>query len=67
MKFTVEPRLLDHFGVAMYNTVPKAIAELCANAYDADADLVEISYSEKEISILDNGSGMSLATWKTAT
>ena len=67
MKFTVEPRLLDHFWAAMYNTVPKAIAESSANAYDADADLVEISYSEKEISILDNGSGMSLATWKTAT
>jgi hypothetical protein len=58
MKFTVEPRLLDHFGVAMYNTVPKAIAELCANAYDADATLVEIEYTEDLISILDNGTGM---------
>lgn len=24
VKFTVEPRLLDHFGIAMYNTVPKS-------------------------------------------
>ncbi|HKH64799.1 MAG TPA: ATP-binding protein [Solirubrobacterales bacterium] len=58
MKFKVEPRLLDHFGVAMYNTVPKAIAELCANAYDADATRVVIDYADDAISILDNGTGM---------
>jgi len=59
MRFTIEPRLLDHFGLAMYNTVPKAIAELAANAYDADATRVDIAYSEDEISIADNGGGMS--------
>jgi HSP90 family molecular chaperone len=59
VKFTVEPRLLDHFGIAMYNTVPKAIAELCANGYDADASRVDITYKNDAISILDNGAGMS--------
>jgi uncharacterized FlaG/YvyC family protein len=59
MKFTVEPRLLDHFGIAMYNTVPKAIAELCANGYDADASSVEITYTKNLISIVDDGAGMS--------
>ena len=59
MKFKVEPRLLDHFGIAMYNTIPKAIAELCANAYDADATRVKITYGGDEISIADNGVGMS--------
>lgn len=59
MKFKVEPRLLDHFGIAMYNTVPKAIAELCANAYDADATRVKITYASDSISIADNGVGMS--------
>lgn len=58
MKFSVSPRLLDHFGVAMYNTVQKAIAELCANAYDADATVVDITYAEDEIVIADNGEGM---------
>jgi HSP90 family molecular chaperone len=59
VKFKVEPRLLDHFGIAMYyNTVPKAIAELCANAYDADASRVEITYTDDEISIVDDGAGM---------
>ncbi|HYJ22449.1 MAG TPA: ATP-binding protein [Solirubrobacterales bacterium] len=61
MKFTVEPRLLDHFGVAMYNTVPKAIAELCANAYDADAALVEVHYADDSIAIVDDGIGMTKA------
>jgi hypothetical protein len=59
MKFSVEPRLLDHFGIAMYNTVPKAIAELCANAYDADASKVEVSYGDDGIAIVDDGTGMS--------
>lgn len=58
MRFKVVPRLLDHFGIAMYNTTPKAIAELCANAYDADASRVDITYSNREIAIRDNGSGM---------
>ena len=62
MKFHVEPRLLDHFGVAMYNTIPKAIAELAANSYDADATRVKITFSDAAISILDNGEGMSKAS-----
>jgi hypothetical protein len=58
VKITVEPRLLDHFGIAMYNMVPKAIAELCANSYDADASVVKITYEDDAITILDNGDGM---------
>lgn len=61
MRFTVEPRLLDHFGIAMYNSVPKAISELAANAYDADASRVDINYSDEAISIVDNGDGMTPA------
>jgi hypothetical protein len=48
VRFTVEPRLLDHFGIAMYNTIPRTIAELCANAYDADASRVNITYRSDE-------------------
>ena len=59
MRFKVAPRMLDHFGIAMYNSVPKAISELCANAYDADATLVQVTVKQDRISIKDNGSGMS--------
>lgn len=58
MRFLVEPRLLDHFGVAMYNTLEKAIAELAANGYDADASEVVITITPKKIVIADNGRGM---------
>lgn len=61
MKFTIEPRLLDHFGIAMYSTIPKAIAELCANSYDADATRVDITYADDRIAVLDDGHGMSQA------
>lgn len=58
MRFSVEPRILDHFGIAMYSSVQKAIAELCANAYDADASVVRVGYTDDEIRIVDNGGGM---------
>lgn len=58
MRFKIEPRLLDHFGIAMYNSVPKAIAELAANAYDADATKVKITKADDRISIKDDGIGM---------
>jgi len=58
MRFQVEPRLLDHFGVAMYNTVEKAIAELAANGYDADASKVEVTVDADSISVKDDGRGM---------
>ncbi len=49
---------MDHFGVAMYNTLEKAIAELAANGYDADASTIEITMAGDEIVVSDNGRGM---------
>jgi histidine kinase/DNA gyrase B/HSP90-like ATPase len=64
VKFRVLPRLLDHIGLAMYSSVPKAISELVANSHDAHASEVFIDFTEKagrleEIVIRDNGHGMS--------
>jgi hypothetical protein len=58
MRFVVEPRLLDHSGVAMHNTLEQAIAELVANGYDADADEVKITLDDDAIVVADNGRGM---------
>lgn len=63
IKFCVEARLLDHIGLAMYSSLPKAISELVANSYDADAEDVFITIPEEigddsEITIQDNGNGM---------
>ena len=59
MKF--QPRTLQHLGIKMYNQAPAAIAELIANAYDADATKVEVKLyneNEKKIVVQDNGIGM---------
>lgn len=63
IKFIVETRLLDHIGLAMYSSLPKAISELVANSYDADAENVNIilpeNINEKStIIIQDDGMGM---------
>ncbi|MDE0505181.1 MAG: ATP-binding protein [Candidatus Poribacteria bacterium] len=60
MKF--DPKTIEHLGVQMYSTLPPVIAELVANAYDADAKNVKISLADndqKEIVIEDDGHGMS--------
>lgn len=60
--FKLSPRLLDHIGLAMYSSLPKAISELVANSYDADAQNVYITIPKRmpkgEISIRDDGNGM---------
>jgi len=65
VKFKILPRLLDNIGLAMYSSIPKAISELVANCYDADASEVYIYVRQdktgkiEEIIIKDNGIGMS--------
>lgn len=56
-------RIIDSLGIQMYQSPVAAIAELVANAWDADADSVEITlpsqiHSKSEIVIHDTGNGM---------
>ena len=56
-------RIIDHLGIQMYQSPVAAIAELVANAWDADADLVSIDLpttinENSEIVIRDDGRGM---------
>ena len=62
--FRFSPRILDHLGVSAYNSLPKSLAELVANAYDADATEVQVSLPDvldenATIELVDDGSGMS--------
>jgi hypothetical protein len=71
VKFKILPRVLDHIGLAMYSSVPKAISELIANSYDANAAEVFVDLHEKdgrlcEIIITDTGTGMTPETLETA-
>jgi len=53
---------IGHLGIQMYQTLPPVISELISNAYDADAEVVEINFEEhngdKKITVVDNGCGM---------
>ncbi len=60
MKF--EANTIQHLGVKMYSTMPPALAELIANAYDACATEVHIKLydkEEKKVIVQDDGTGMS--------
>jgi hypothetical protein len=56
-----DPKTIDHLGIKMYSQLPSAMAELIANAYDADSNKVCITLKdtgEKEIIVADDGIGM---------
>lgn len=64
LKMTFDPNTIQHLGIKMYSRLPIAIAELVANAYDADAKKVHIKLykdaaDQKSIIIEDDGHGMS--------
>jgi uncharacterized protein (TIGR02391 family) len=62
LKMSFDPHTIEHLGIKMYSNLPTAIAELIANAYDADAHEVNIflidNDDSKEIIVKDNGIGM---------
>jgi len=63
LKMSFDPQTIEHLGVKMYSNIPNAIAELIANAFDADANNVYIDLyedaGEKRIEVKDDGDGMS--------
>lgn len=56
----IQPRIIHHLGIQMYQKAVDVISELVANAWDADASKVEISISKEDhtIRVEDNGDGM---------
>ena len=62
LKFTYDINTIDHLGVKLYAMIPPMLAELVSNAWDADAHNVFISLingDDKQISVQDDGEGMS--------
>ena len=62
LRMSFDPMTIEHLGLNMYSTLPNALAELIANAYDADASCVHINLhddgSDKYIEVIDDGVGM---------
>jgi len=63
LSFTVDSALLRELGEKLVESVHLALVELVKNAYDADATVVDVIFSENdagesEIRIVDDGVGM---------
>jgi len=64
LEMRFDPNVINHLGIQMYSTLPPVIAELVSNAYDAEAENVDIYLydgQDKKIVIDDNGHGMSFS------
>jgi len=58
LKLIIQPRIIDHLGIKMYQKPVDVISEFVANAWDADSDIVEINLQKDIITITDKGCGM---------
>ena len=58
-KMNIDPRILELLGPNLYTNIYYVLAELIANAYDADAKNVYIIDNTTNITIEDDGHGMS--------
>ncbi len=60
-RLNVDPRILELLGPNLYTNIYYVLAELIANAYDADAKNVYIISNRDDIRVEDDGHGMSYA------
>ena len=60
-RLSIDPRILELLGPNLYTNIYYVLAELIANAYDADAHNVYVISNPDNITIEDDGSGMSYA------
>ncbi len=58
-EINIDPRILELLGPNLYTNIYYVLAELIANAYDAEAHNVYIITKEDRIIVEDDGSGMS--------
>ncbi|MFC1357745.1 MAG: ATP-binding protein [gamma proteobacterium symbiont of Phacoides pectinatus] len=61
-KMTVDLNVLDHLGINLYSNIAAVLTEAVANAWDADAEMVDIKIDPDGnwIEIVDDGVGMSV-------
>ena len=58
-KLNIDPRILELLGPSLYTNIYYILAELIANAYDADAHNVYVIANKDDITVEDDGTGMS--------
>ncbi|MDE1965190.1 MAG: ATP-binding protein [Xanthomonadaceae bacterium] len=60
-RLQVDLNVLNHLGIGLYSSTPAVVTEIVANAWDADAERVEITIKNGEIIVQDDGHGMGAA------
>lgn len=58
-KINIDPRILELLGPSLYTNIYYILAELIANAYDANASNVYIIQKDDRLIVEDDGNGMS--------
>lgn len=58
---SIDLNTLNHLGIGLYSNIPAVVSEVVANAWDADAERVDIDFDlmNRRIIITDDGWGMS--------
>ena len=57
-EMTISLQIVEHLGLNLYSNTSAVISEAVANAWDADAKVVEITLERDRIIIKDDGCGM---------
>lgn len=58
---SIDLNVLNHLGLKLYSNVPAVLSEVVANSWDADAEKVDIEIKSDQITITDDGHGMTEA------
>jgi hypothetical protein len=61
LKLIIQPKVIDHLGIKMYQKPVDVISEFVANSWDADSEIVEILIKDGNIKITDRGVGMNFS------
>ncbi|MFO3664489.1 ATP-binding protein, partial [Pseudomonas amygdali] len=54
----IDLNVLNHLGIGLYSSTPAVVTEIVANAWDADAHLVDVDIQNDKIIVQDDGHGM---------
>jgi len=58
LELIIQPKVIDHLGIKMYQKPVDVISELIANTWDADAEEVQVTIEENNVIVQDKGLGM---------
>lgn len=58
LELIIQPKVIDHLGIKMYQKPVDVISEFIANSWDADSEIVDILINSNSIVIKDRGIGM---------